>query len=50
MVHPEARTVEVLALVHGRYELVQRSHPGETAASRLLPGLAVSAADLFGGA
>ena len=50
IIDPEARTVEVLSLVQGRYELVQRSHPGETAASRLLPGFEVSAADLFGGA
>ena len=50
IIDPEARTVEVLVLAHGRYELVQRSHPGETAASRLLPGFEVSAADLFGGA
>jgi len=50
IIDPEARTVEVLALAHGRYELVQRSHPGETAASRLLAGFEVSAAELFGGA
>jgi Uma2 family endonuclease len=47
IIDPEAQTVEVLALVNGRYELVQRSLPGETASSRLLPGFEVSVADLF---
>jgi Uma2 family endonuclease len=47
IIDPEPETVEVLALVNGRYELVQRSHPGETAASRLLPGFEISVADLF---
>jgi hypothetical protein len=36
--------------VNGRYELVQRSHPGETAASRLLPGFEVAVNYLFRGA
>src|ERR1017187_2797663 len=35
IIDPEAQTVEVLALV-------QRGHPGETAASRLLPGFEVA--------
>ena len=47
IIDPEAQTVEVLALVSGRYELVQRSLPGETASSRLLPGFEVSVGDLF---
>ena len=47
IIDPEAQTVEVLALVSGCYELVQRSLPGETASSRLLPGFEVSVGDLF---
>jgi Uma2 family endonuclease len=47
IIDPEAQTVEVLALVNGRYELVKRSRHGETAASRLLPGFEVSVGDLF---
>ena len=47
IIDPEAKTVEVLALVNGRYELVRRSLPGETASSRLLPGFEVSVGDLF---
>jgi len=39
-----------LALVGGRYELIQRSRPGETAASRLLPGFEVSVSYLIRGA
>ena len=52
IIDPEPETVEVLALVNGRYELVQRSRHGETAetaASRLLPGFEVSVAYLFRG-
>jgi Uma2 family endonuclease len=49
IIDPEAQTVEVLALTNGRYELAQRSHPGETAASRLLPGFEVSVGYLFRG-
>jgi Uma2 family endonuclease len=49
IIDPEPETVEVLALVNGRYELVQRSLPGETAASRLLPGFQVSVGYLFRG-
>jgi Uma2 family endonuclease len=47
IIDPEAQTVEVLALVNERYDLVQRSHPGETAASRLLPGFEVPVTDLL---
>ena len=47
IIDPEAQTVEVLALVSGCYELVQRSLPGETAASRLLPGFEISPDYLF---
>ena len=47
IIDPEAQTVEVLALLSGRYELVRRSLPGETASSRLLPGFEVSVGDLF---
>ena len=50
IIDPEPETVEVLALVNGRYELVKRSHPGETAASRLLAGFEVPVAYLFRGA
>jgi Uma2 family endonuclease len=50
IIDPEAQTVEVLALVNGRYELVKRSQPGETATSQLLPGFEVSVGYLFRGA
>ena len=50
IIDPEPETVEVLALVNGRYELVRRSLPGETASSRLLPGFEVSVSYLFRGA
>jgi Uma2 family endonuclease len=50
IIDPEAQTVEVLALADGRYELVKRSHPGETAASQLLLGFGVSVDYLFRGA
>ena len=50
IIDPEPETVEVLALVNGRYELVQSSLPGETAASRLLGGFEVSVDYLFRGA
>jgi Uma2 family endonuclease len=50
IIDPEPETVEVLALVNGRYELVHRSLPGETASSRLLPGFEVSVSYLFRGA
>ena len=50
IIDPEPGTVEVLALVKGRYELVKRSLQGETAASQLLPGFTVSVGYLFRGA
>jgi Uma2 family endonuclease len=49
IIDPEPETVDVLALVDGRYELVRLSHQGETAASRLLPGFEVAAGHLFRG-
>jgi Uma2 family endonuclease len=50
IIDPEPETVEVLALVNGSYELVKRSLPGETAASRLLPGFEIPVGYLFRGA
>ena len=50
IIDPEAQTVEVLALADGRYELLKRNHPGETAASQLLPGFEVAVNHLFRGA
>ena len=47
IIDPEPETVEVLALVNGRYELVKRSRPGDTAASQLLPGFKVAVDYLF---
>jgi Uma2 family endonuclease len=49
IIDPEPETVEVLALLNGRYELVKRSLPGETAASQLLAGFEVSVGYLFRG-
>jgi Uma2 family endonuclease len=49
IIDPEPETVEVLALENGRYELVKRSLPGETAASRLLPGFETAVSYLFRG-
>jgi len=48
LIDPEAQTVEVLHLEAGQYQLVGRWRPGDQAQSRLLKGLAVSVADLFG--
>jgi Uma2 family endonuclease len=48
IIAPEAATVEVLHLESGTYNLVGRWHPGETARSRLLKGLDVPVAPLFG--
>jgi Uma2 family endonuclease len=47
IVDPEPQTVEVLSLQNQRYELTGRWRPGETAASRLLPGFTVPVAPLF---
>jgi len=47
IIDPEPETVEVLALMNGRYELVKRSRPGDTAASQLLPGFKVTVDYLF---
>ena len=49
IIDPESETVEVLALVNGRYELVKRSRHGEMAASRLLPGFEVSVSHILRG-
>ena len=50
LVDPEARTVEVLFLERGTYQLVGRWQPEEQAASRLLKGFKVPVRDLFGSA
>lgn len=47
IVDPEAKTIEVYALVEGAYELHDRGRPGAQAASRLLSGFAVNVADVF---
>ena len=47
IIDPEPETVEVLALMNGRYELVKRSRPGDTATSQLLPGFKVAVDYLF---
>jgi Uma2 family endonuclease len=47
LIDPEAQTVEVLHLESGRYQLFMRCTPGETAASKLLPGFDVSVTPLF---
>ena len=49
LVDPEAETVEVLHLEHGHYQLFMRCAPGQTAASKLLPGFAVAVGPLFEG-
>ncbi len=48
LVDPEARSVEVLFLEQGEYHLAGRWHPGERAASTLLPGFEIHVEDLFG--
>ena len=48
LIDPEARTVEVLFLKTGTYQLVGRWLPGQQAQSRLLKGFVVAVADLFG--
>jgi len=49
LIDPEAETVEVLHLENGRYQLLMRSTPGQTAASKLLPGFEIQVAALFHG-
>jgi Uma2 family endonuclease len=48
LIDPEARTVEVLYLESGRYQLFMRATPGQTAASKLLAGFQIDVAALFG--
>ena len=48
IIDPEAKTVEVLHLEKGTYQLVGRWHPGERAQSRLLKGFEVPVSPLFG--
>lgn len=50
LIDPEARTVEVLFLERGEYQLVGRWQPEEQAASRLLKGFKVPVRRLFEGA
>ena len=48
LIDPEAATVEVLSLENGRYQLLMRCTPGQTASSKLLPGFSVSVSAIFG--
>jgi Uma2 family endonuclease len=48
LIDPEARTVEVLHLESGTYQLVGRRHPGECARSRLLKVFEVPVSQLLG--
>jgi Uma2 family endonuclease len=48
IIDPEAKTVEVLHLERGAYQLVGRWHPGESAQSRLLQGFEVPVSPLLG--
>lgn len=48
LIDPEAKTVEVLHLESGAYQLVGRWHPGERARSRLLKGFEVPVFPLLG--
>jgi Uma2 family endonuclease len=48
IIDPEAKTVEVLHLEMGTYQLVGRWHPGERAVSRLLRGFEVPVSPLLG--
>jgi Uma2 family endonuclease len=50
IIDPEAKTVEVLHLEKGTYQLVGRWHPGERAQSRLLKGFELPVSPLFGDA
>jgi len=47
IIDPESQTVDVLALVNGRYELAMRAGPSELAKSSLLPGFQISVDELF---
>ncbi len=47
IIDPESKTVDVLALVSGRFELAMRCGPGQKAESRLLPGFGVFVDELF---
>jgi Uma2 family endonuclease len=49
IIDPEPETVDLLALVNSRYELVTRGGPRQAVASRLLPGFEVSVDHLFHG-
>jgi Uma2 family endonuclease len=48
LIDPEAKTVEVLCLESGTYQLAGRWRPGERAQSRLLKGFEVPVSPLFG--
>jgi Uma2 family endonuclease len=48
IIDPEAKTVEVLHLEKGTYQLFGRWHPGERAQSRLLKGFEVPVSPLLG--
>ena len=48
IIDPEPKTVEVLHLEKGTYQLLGRWHPGERAQSRLLRGFEVPVSPLFG--
>jgi Uma2 family endonuclease len=48
IIDPGAKTMEVLDLENGTYQLVGRWRPAETAHSRLLKGFEVPVASLFG--
>jgi len=47
IIDPESKTVEVLVLVAGCYELAMRRQPGESATSTLLAGFEIPVASLF---
>jgi Uma2 family endonuclease len=47
LIDPEAKTVEVLRLEAGTYQLAGRWHPGKSAQSRLLKGFQVPVSVLF---
>lgn len=41
IIDPESETVDVLSLDDNRFQLLMRCRPGQTAASRLLPGFEI---------